>query len=61
MYAHPIKIGDDCWIGANATILGGITIGAGSVIGAGVVVDRDVAPGMIVRRPPMDNVIEPLR
>lgn len=56
-----LVIGHDCWIGANATILGGITIGAGSVIGAGVVIDRDVAPGMIVRRPPMDNVIEPLR
>ena len=26
-FAKPIRIGDDCWLGANATILPGITIG----------------------------------
>ena len=26
-YALPITIGNGCWIGANATILGGVTIG----------------------------------
>ncbi len=37
-----ITIGDDCWIGANATITQGVTIGKHSVIGAGSVVTKDV-------------------
>ena len=38
----PTKIGDDVWIGANCTILGGVTIGNGAVIGAGSVVTKDI-------------------
>jgi acetyltransferase-like isoleucine patch superfamily enzyme len=38
----PIRIGRRVWIGANATIIGGVTIGDGAVIGAGAVVIRDV-------------------
>ena len=30
--ALPIEIGDDCWIGADVTILPGVRIGKGSVI-----------------------------
>jgi acetyltransferase-like isoleucine patch superfamily enzyme len=44
VYAQPVTIGDDCWIGVNATILPGVTIGKGSVIGAGAVVTRDIPP-----------------
>ena len=40
----PTKIGRDCWIGANAVILGGVTIGDGCVIGAGAVVTGDLLP-----------------
>jgi maltose O-acetyltransferase len=47
-FAHPIRIGDDCWIGARATILPGVRIGEGSVIAAGAVVSRDVEAGSIV-------------
>ena len=47
-YARPITIGDGCWIGANATILGGVTIGSGSVVAAGAVVTADVAPHTLV-------------
>lgn len=43
--AEPVTIEDDVWIGASATILGGVTIGAGAIIGAGAVVTRDVPPG----------------
>ncbi len=33
-----IRIGDDCWIGAKATILDGVRLGNGSVVAAGSVV-----------------------
>ncbi len=41
-YSKPITIGDDVWIGANATICGGVTIGNGVIIGAGSVVTKDI-------------------
>ncbi|OQE14384.1 hypothetical protein PENFLA_c038G04109 [Penicillium flavigenum] len=41
-FTGPILIGDDCWIGANVTILAGVTIGHGCSIGAGSVVKRDI-------------------
>ena len=44
----PIKVGDDVFIGLNATILPGVTIGDESVIGAGAVVNKDVPPRTIV-------------
>lgn len=39
-----IKIGNDCWIGQDTTLLDGVTIGDGSVIGARSVVARDIPP-----------------
>jgi acetyltransferase-like isoleucine patch superfamily enzyme len=44
----PVVIEDDCWVGAGATILGGVRIGHGAVIGAGAVVVSDVPPGGVV-------------
>lgn len=44
----PVRIGDDVWIGAKATVLRGVTIGSGAVVGAGAVVTRDVLPGQVV-------------
>ncbi|KAJ3939803.1 uncharacterized protein N0V96_009788 [Colletotrichum fioriniae] len=41
-YAEPITIGDDCWIGANVTVLPGVNIGKGCTIGAGALVNRDI-------------------
>lgn len=43
-YAKPVKIGNDCWFGANVVVCPGVTIGDGCVIGAGAVVTRDVPP-----------------
>lgn len=43
-----IHIGEDCWIGGNASILPGITIGRGSVVGAGSIVTKDVPDFTIV-------------
>jgi len=45
--ARPIRIGRDCWIGANAVVLAGVTIGDGAVIGAGAVVTGDIAPNAV--------------
>ncbi|MGM0900681.1 MAG: sugar O-acetyltransferase [Bacillota bacterium] len=47
---HPalITIGQDVWIGANATVVPGVTIGDGAIIAAGAVVTKDVPPNVIV-------------
>ena len=46
--SSPIVIGDGCWIGARATVLGGVTIGIGSVVGASSLVIEDVSPNFLV-------------
>lgn len=43
-----VTIGNDVWIGANATILPGVTIGNHSVVAAGAVVTKDVPPYSLV-------------
>lgn len=43
-----IVVGNDVWIGFNATILSGVKIGDGAVVGACSVVTRDVPPYSIV-------------
>lgn len=47
-YGSKTVIGNDVWIGANATINSGIKIGHGSVIGANTIVTKDVPPYAIV-------------
>ncbi len=42
MYADPVTIEDNCWIGAGSIICPGVTIGKNSVIGAGSVVTKDI-------------------
>ena len=41
-YAKGVKIGNDCWFGANVVVCPGVTIGDRCVIGAGSVVTRDI-------------------
>ena len=43
----PVTIGDDVFVGANATILKGVTIGRQAIIGAGSVVTKNVPAGEI--------------
>lgn len=43
-----VKIEDDVWIGANATILPNVTLGKGCVIAAGAVVKNNVKPYTVV-------------
>ena len=44
----PIKIGNDVWIGSNATVLAGVTIGDGAIVAAGAVVTKNVDENTIV-------------
>ena len=43
-----IVIGNDVWIGAKTTILGGVHIGNGAVIGANTLIAKDVPPYSVV-------------
>lgn len=43
-----IIIGNDVWIGYNATIMSGVTIGDGAIIATNATVIKDVAPYSIV-------------
>ncbi|MEK3748562.1 sugar O-acetyltransferase [Paenibacillus sp. FSL E2-8871] len=47
-YPSPVIIGDNVWIGSNATILPGVTIGDNSVVAAGAVVTKDVPANTVV-------------
>jgi acetyltransferase-like isoleucine patch superfamily enzyme len=44
----PVKIGNNVWIGAKATILKGVKIGDGAIIGANSLVTKDIPPNAIV-------------
>jgi len=58
-----IIIGDDCWIGANATIVDGVEIGAHSIVAAGAVVTKNFpewsviggVPGRLIRNRMVPN------
>ncbi|MBO4400271.1 MAG: CatB-related O-acetyltransferase [Selenomonadaceae bacterium] len=41
---HQIIVGNDVWIGAGATIIGGVKIGSGAIIGTNAMVTKDVPP-----------------
>lgn len=47
-FKYPIIIGNDCWIGEGAFIVGGVRISDGAVVLAGAVVTNDVPPYAIV-------------
>lgn len=47
-FPSPVIIGDNVWIGSNATILPGVTIGDNSVVAAGAVVTKDVPENTVV-------------
>ena len=44
----PIRVGRDCWIGSNVTILKGVTIGDNTIIGAGCLIRNDVTSNSVV-------------
>ncbi|MBR1885984.1 MAG: sugar O-acetyltransferase [Schwartzia sp.] len=56
--AKPVRIGNDVWIGGNATILPGVTIGNNVVIAAGAVVTKDVPDNTLVAGVPAKKIRE---
>lgn len=46
-YNFPVRIGNNCWLGAGAVIVPGITIGDNVVIGAGSVVTKDIPDNVV--------------
>lgn len=47
MYADPVTICDNVWVGGGSTICPGVTIGENSVIGAGSVVTGDIPANVV--------------
>lgn len=47
-YTAPVTIGDNVWIGANATICPGVTLGDNVVVGAGAVVTKDFPNNVVI-------------
>ncbi|KAL3920999.1 MAG: hypothetical protein SGARI_006794 [Bacillariaceae sp.] len=47
-FTAPITIGDNVWMGANATICPGVTLGNGVVVGAGAVVTKSFPDNVVV-------------
>lgn len=43
-----IRVGRDCWIGSNVTILKGVTIGDNTIIGAGCLIRNDIPANSVV-------------
>lgn len=58
-YAKPVRIGSNCWFGANVTVCPGVTIGDNCVIGAGSVVTRDIPAGSLAAGVPC-RVLRPI-
>ncbi len=46
-YNLPVRIGNNCWLGAGVIVMPGVTIGDNTVIGAGSVVTKDI-PSRVV-------------
>lgn len=53
-----IDVEHDAWIGAGASILGGVTIGHEAVVGAGAVVTDDVPARTVVGGVPAEHIKE---
>lgn len=47
-FGRPIMIGDNCWVGSDATIIGGVTLGHNVVVGAGSVVTKSFGDNVVI-------------
>jgi acetyltransferase-like isoleucine patch superfamily enzyme len=55
------KIGEKCFIGANAIIMPGVSIGDSIIVGSGAVVTKDVSSGCIVAGNPARVIRDNIR
>ena len=55
-FPSPVTIGQNVWIGSNATILPGVTIGNNSIVAGGAVVTKDVPENTVVAGVPAKAV-----
>ena len=46
-YNMPVRIGNNCWLGAGVIVLPGVTIGDNTVVGAGSVVTKDLPSDVV--------------
>ena len=46
-YNLPVRIGNNCWLGAGVIVLPGVTIGENTVVGAGSVVTKDLPANVV--------------
>ena len=54
---HGIQIGEDCWLGVDTAVLGGVTLGNNVVVSGGSVVTRDMPADSMA----MGNPARPMR
>lgn len=47
-YSLPIEVGNGCWIGTSAVVLGGTTVGHNSIVAAGAVVRGEYPPYSLI-------------
>ena len=58
LYCEPIRIGKNCWIGADVSIMPGISIGDNVVIGAHSTVTRDIPSNTVAYGTPCKIIRE---
>ena len=46
-YNMPVRIGNNCWLGAGVIVMPGVTIGDNSVIGAGSIVTKNIPANVV--------------
>ena len=59
-YSEAITVGDGSWIGAAATVLGGVRLGREVIVGAGALVRGNVADGQVVAGVPARKIVMPV-
>ena len=59
--APPVRIHDNCWLGAGVTVLPGVELGQNCVVGAGAVVTHSFPPDVVIAGNPARIIRELVR